>query len=148
MALAFCTTALISLKLGGLILNSSLGAADHTRPAGSLYLDQNMFSSGGSPAVLSALKGNLILVAGRVVLQTEMGLYRSLPSSFSFDFISSLRILLCSMLSVSPSHHAKVPAALFSLFLSLISCFLKFFFCFRRASISRCLLLFLGSLLA
>ena len=36
LALAFCTTALISFKLGGLLLNSSPGAAGHTRPAGSL----------------------------------------------------------------------------------------------------------------
>ena len=89
LALAFWTTALISFKLGGLLLNSSPGAAGHTRPAGSLrvflYLGQNMFPSGGSPAVLSVLKESLILVAGRVVLQTEMGLCRSV----SFNFISS-----------------------------------------------------------
>ena len=54
-----------------------------------LYLGQNMFCSGGSPAVLSVLKGNLILVAGRVVLHTEMGLCRSVPGSFSFDFDSA-----------------------------------------------------------
>ena len=80
-----------------------------------------MFSSGGPPAVLSLLKENLILVAGRVVLQTEMGLCRSVPGSFSFDFVSSLRILLCSVLSVSSSNLAKVPAAHFSLLQSLIS---------------------------
>ena len=80
-----------------------------------------MFSSGGPPAVLSVLKENLILVAGRVVLQTEMGLSRSVPGSFSFDFVSFLRILLCSVLSVSPSNLAKVTAAHFSLLQSLIS---------------------------
>ena len=47
-----------------------------------------MFSSGGSPAVLFVLKGNLTLVARRFVLQTEMGLCRSVPGSFSFDFDS------------------------------------------------------------
>ena len=80
-----------------------------------------MFSSGGPSAVLSVLKENLILVAERVVLQTEMGLCRSVPGSFSFDFISSLRILLCSVLSVLPSNLAKVPAAHFSLLQSLIT---------------------------
>ena len=121
MDLVFCTTALVSFKLGGLLLNSSPGAAGHTRPEVFLYLSQNMFSSGGPPAVLSVLKENLILVAGRVVLQAEMGLCRSVPSSFSFDFVSSLRILLCSVLSVSPSNLAKVPAAHFFLLQSLIS---------------------------
>ena len=82
-----------------------------------------MFSSGGSPPVLSVLKGNLILVAGRFILQTEMDLCRSVPGSFSVEFVSSLRILLYSVLSVSPSNLAKVPAALFSLLQSLISLF-------------------------
>ena len=59
------------------------------------YLGQNMFSSGGSPAVLSALKEILILVAGRVVLQTEMDLCRSVPGSFSF-LTSSLPCGFCS----------------------------------------------------
>ena len=36
LVLALCTTALISLKLSGLLLNSSPGAAGHTKPAGSL----------------------------------------------------------------------------------------------------------------
>ena len=49
-----------------------------------LFLGQNIFSSGGSPAVLSVLKENLILVAGGVVLQIEMGLCRSVPGSFFF----------------------------------------------------------------
>ena len=86
-----------------------------------LYLGLNMFSSGGSPAVLFFQKGNLILVSGRVVSQTETGLCRSVPGSFSFDFVSSLRILLRSVLSASPSNLAKVPAAHFSLLQSLIS---------------------------
>ena len=80
-----------------------------------------MSSSGGPPAILSVLKENLILVAGRVVLRTEMGLCRSVPGSFSFDFVSSSWILLCSVLSVSPSNLAKVPAAHFSLLQSPIS---------------------------
>ena len=41
-----------------------------------------MFSSGRSPTVLSVLKGSLILVAGKIVLQTEMGLCRSVLDSF------------------------------------------------------------------
>ena len=69
-----------------------------------------MFSSGGSPTILSVLKGNLTLVAGRVVLQTDMGLCRSVPGSFSFDFVFSL-----------PSNLAKVPTDHFSLLQSLIS---------------------------
>ena len=56
-----------------------------------------MFSSGESLDVLSVLKGSLILVAGRVVLHTEMGLCGTVPGPFSFDFVSSLRILLCSV---------------------------------------------------
>ena len=62
MALAFCTTALISSKFGGLYLNSSPRAADHTRPADSLrvflYLDQSMFPLSRSPARLFVLTGN------------------------------------------------------------------------------------------
>ena len=94
---AFCTTALTSFKLGGLLLNFSPGAASHTRPADSLrggFLDQITLSSNGSSAVLSVLKGNLILVASGAVFRTERDLQRRVPASFSFDF--SLPCRFCS----------------------------------------------------
>ena len=39
-----------------------------------LYLDQSTFALGRSPALKFVLTGNLMLVAGRVVLRTGMGL--------------------------------------------------------------------------
>ena len=39
-----------------------------------LYLDQSMFCQSGSPVLLFVVTGNMILVAGRVVMRTGMGL--------------------------------------------------------------------------
>ena len=115
----------------------------------SLLLGQNMFSSGGSPPVRSVLNENLILVAGRVVFQTKIGLYRSVPGSFFFCirlFLADSALLSAECLVIKRRRSSYSP-----FFFSLVAvfiCVLNFFFCFLRVSISRCLLLFLGSFVA
>ena len=110
--------------------------------------NQNMFSSGGSPAVRSVLNENLILVAGRVVFQTKIGLYRSVPGSFFFCirlFLADSALLSAECLVIKRRRSSYSP-----FFFSLVAvfiCVLNFFFCFLRV-ISRCLLLFLGSFVA
>ena len=78
LVLALCTTALVSTKFEELLLNFSPGAAGHNRPSDSLRgislsRSEYVFFR-GSPVLLLVLTGNLILVAGRVVARTGMGL--------------------------------------------------------------------------